>query len=60
MAPQHDETVKGVFAVGGLFMKVSMVLRDQIWIHRLVSEYKNMRMFTRREDAGVEISKIGY
>lgn len=37
---------------------VSMVLRDQLWTHGLGSEYKNMRMFTRHEGAGVEILRL--
>lgn len=39
-------------------MMVSMVLRDQMWICRFGSEYKNMRMFTRREGTGVETQRL--
>ena len=37
---------------------VSMVLRDQMRIHSPGAEYKNMRMFTRREGAGVETLRL--
>lgn len=39
-------------------LTVSMVLRDQMRIRRLGSEYKNMRMFTRREGAEVETPRL--
>lgn len=38
-------------------VKVSMVLRDQIWICRFGSQYKNMSVFTVREGTGVETQR---
>lgn len=61
MNPQHDETGKrGKKSEERLdaSVTVSMVLRDQMWIRRLGSEYKNMRMFTRRESDGVETLRL--
>lgn len=53
----------GLKVGGGLLLDafsvtVLMELRDQMWICRLASEYKNMRMFTRQEGAGVEILRL--
>ncbi len=63
MSPQHDETGMGAGGKERLLsdassVTVSMVLRDQMRIRRLGSEYKNMRMFTRREGAGVETPRL--
>lgn len=53
---RHDETVRREDSVSSV--TVSTVLRDQMWIRRLGSVYKNTRMFTRREGAGVETPRL--
>lgn len=65
MTPQHDETGREEKKISeecllsdASSVTLPMVLRDQMWIRRLGSEYKNMRMFTRREGARVETSRL--
>ncbi len=47
-----------MFAVDASSLMVVTVLRDQVWMCRLGSKYKNMRLFTRREGTGAEISRL--
>lgn len=64
--PQHDETgrrkkkekKRECLLSDASSMTVSMVLRDQMRIRTLGSEYKNMRMFTGQEGAGVETPRL--